>query len=468
MISDAHGDPCLAVTRVPGASWRRWCVYWMRYDLAHVPKGQHAMVGAAIRQTFLQPDAEPARQTWCHLADQLRLRWPKLGRLMDDSEHDVLAYMIFPGQRRDEALASFERAVAPRPRFLEPLNSRGALLAALARNPEALSSFDPALADRSDYFEALANRGDALRSLGRAQEALANYTRLLALKPNHAGPVNRPGMVFAQLDRHREALDRHNRAIRLSPDDWEDHNARGIAVSQLWRPAMTWVSFARALSLRPDYAEAFVNNANTLAPAGRPEEALLMVSLPPSSKLTATGRSFRNDGESVWKVFRVKYHPHDRKWREAQTVIAAVHSPVEHRPQKYWKFSLYTYAFIISITAIYLNNSSIVKAEELPSVELPSVVVVGTRISGGIDTRDSNVTIINRDQIEALHPSSGVELFRTLPGVFMQQEGARGSVASIFVRGAKPNFTVVMIDGVKVNDQTNTRGGSFDFSTLRS
>ena len=72
----------------------------MRNALAHVPKSQHTMVAAAIRQAFLQPDAAAAHQAWRHVADQLRVRWPKLGALMDDSEHDVLAYMAFPGQHR--------------------------------------------------------------------------------------------------------------------------------------------------------------------------------------------------------------------------------------------------------------------------------------------------------------------------------------------------------------------------------
>ena len=34
------------------------------------------------------------------IADQLRPRWPKLAELMDNSEHDVLAYMSFPRQHR--------------------------------------------------------------------------------------------------------------------------------------------------------------------------------------------------------------------------------------------------------------------------------------------------------------------------------------------------------------------------------
>jgi putative transposase len=100
VISDAHEGLRLAITRVLGATWQRCRVHWMRNALAHVPKGQHTMVAAAIRQAFLQPDAEAAHQAWRHVADQLRARWPKLATLMDDSEHDVLAYMAFPTQHR--------------------------------------------------------------------------------------------------------------------------------------------------------------------------------------------------------------------------------------------------------------------------------------------------------------------------------------------------------------------------------
>jgi transposase-like protein len=72
----------------------------MRNALAHVPKGQTTVVAAAIRQVFLQPDHASAVQSWRHVADQLRARWPKLGALMDGAEADVLAYMAFPSQHR--------------------------------------------------------------------------------------------------------------------------------------------------------------------------------------------------------------------------------------------------------------------------------------------------------------------------------------------------------------------------------
>jgi putative transposase len=100
VISDAHEGLKHAIGKVLGATWQRCRVHWMRNALAHVPKGQHSMVAAALRQAFLQADQDAARQAWRQLADQLRPRWPKLAGLMDNSEHDVLAYMSFPVQHR--------------------------------------------------------------------------------------------------------------------------------------------------------------------------------------------------------------------------------------------------------------------------------------------------------------------------------------------------------------------------------
>jgi putative transposase len=100
VISDAHEGLKGAIRRVFGATWQRCRVHWMRSALAHVPKGQQTMVAAALRQAFLQPDQGGARRAWRQVADQLRPRWPKLGDLMDGSEHDVLAYMGFPVQHR--------------------------------------------------------------------------------------------------------------------------------------------------------------------------------------------------------------------------------------------------------------------------------------------------------------------------------------------------------------------------------
>ena len=100
VISDAHTGLKAAIARVFEATWQRCRVHWMRNALAHVSRGQHTVVAAAIRQAFDQPDRTHAGETWRKVAEQLRPRWPKLADLMDASEHDVLAYMSFPRQHR--------------------------------------------------------------------------------------------------------------------------------------------------------------------------------------------------------------------------------------------------------------------------------------------------------------------------------------------------------------------------------
>jgi putative transposase len=100
VISDAHEGLKAAIRRVMGATWQRCRVHWMRNALAHVPKGQQTMVAAGLRQAFLQAGPDDARKVWRQMADQFRSRWPKLGKLLDESEHDVLAHMGFPAQHR--------------------------------------------------------------------------------------------------------------------------------------------------------------------------------------------------------------------------------------------------------------------------------------------------------------------------------------------------------------------------------
>jgi putative transposase len=62
VITGAHTGLKAAIARVFEATWQRRRVHWIRNALAHVPKGQHTVVAATIRQAFTQPAATaPAR-----------------------------------------------------------------------------------------------------------------------------------------------------------------------------------------------------------------------------------------------------------------------------------------------------------------------------------------------------------------------------------------------------------------------
>ena len=87
-------------------------------------------------------------------------------------------------KRFEEALASYDRALALRPDYAEALSNRGNVLRELMRFEEALESYDRALAVRPDYAEALSNRGVTLQELMRFEEALASYQKAIALRPD--------------------------------------------------------------------------------------------------------------------------------------------------------------------------------------------------------------------------------------------------------------------------------------------
>jgi transposase-like protein len=72
VISDAHEGLKAAIVRILGATWQRCRVHWTRNALAYVPKGQHTMVAAALRQAFRQPDHAAARTALLPVAEMMR------------------------------------------------------------------------------------------------------------------------------------------------------------------------------------------------------------------------------------------------------------------------------------------------------------------------------------------------------------------------------------------------------------
>jgi putative transposase len=97
VIRDAHEGLKTAIARVlSGVSWQRCRVHFMRNLLSHVPRGDQAMVAAALRTIFAQPDQEAARRQLQAVYDVMLIRWPKAAQVLLDAEEDILAYMVFP------------------------------------------------------------------------------------------------------------------------------------------------------------------------------------------------------------------------------------------------------------------------------------------------------------------------------------------------------------------------------------
>ena len=98
VISDAHEGIKAAVSKVLCATWQRCRVHFARNALAHAGKSGRRVVSAFIGTAFAQETPEAASAQWRTVADQIRPKVPKLAAIMDEAEHDVLAYMTFPRQ----------------------------------------------------------------------------------------------------------------------------------------------------------------------------------------------------------------------------------------------------------------------------------------------------------------------------------------------------------------------------------
>jgi tetratricopeptide (TPR) repeat protein len=176
--------------------------------------------------------------------------------------------------RFDEAVISYDQAIALKPGLAEAYNNRGNALQNLKRLDEAVASYDRAAMLKPDYIEAYYNRGTALQSLMRFEAALASYDKAIAHKPDHAEAHNNRGAPLRELRRLDEAITSYDKAIALRPEFAEAHNNRGNVLHTLKRLDEALAGFDTAIALKPDFAMAHYNRANVLRDLMRLDEAL--------------------------------------------------------------------------------------------------------------------------------------------------------------------------------------------------
>ena len=95
--------------------------------------------------------------------------------------------------------------------------------------------------------------------------------------------------------------------------------------------------------------------------------------------------------------------------------------------------------------------------------ESAPVVVTATRTGEG---DASATTIVSSREIERLQSPTLLGALDDVAGVRAVSTGGIGGGSYVTIRGGEPNFTLVLIDGIRVNDTTNTKGGGFDFGLI--
>jgi outer membrane cobalamin receptor len=96
------------------------------------------------------------------------------------------------------------------------------------------------------------------------------------------------------------------------------------------------------------------------------------------------------------------------------------------------------------------------RAEARPPVFYETTTVTARPVSGA----SGAVTVVSSEELAAAAARSGTEVLHEVPGLSLLASGGRAGVTNAWVRGADPNFTLVLLDGIPLNDSTELQGGA--------
>jgi vitamin B12 transporter len=97
--------------------------------------------------------------------------------------------------------------------------------------------------------------------------------------------------------------------------------------------------------------------------------------------------------------------------------------------------------------------------------ELNQVIVVANRTPVAASKVGNSVTVLDEEKIVESQAAIVSDLLATTPGITVARNGGPGTLTAVRIRGAESDQTLVLIDGVQVNDPSST-GGGFDFGNL--
>ncbi|MBN2719890.1 MAG: TonB-dependent receptor [Proteobacteria bacterium] len=100
-----------------------------------------------------------------------------------------------------------------------------------------------------------------------------------------------------------------------------------------------------------------------------------------------------------------------------------------------------------------------------PAGEIAEVVVTATRLPTPVDQVSGTILLVTSEDIEKMQARTVADALEGLPGVDLIRQGGPGKTASVILRGGDARFTLVLIDGVEVNDPSNPER-TFDFAHL--
>ena len=104
-------------------------------------------------------------------------------------------------------------------------------------------------------------------------------------------------------------------------------------------------------------------------------------------------------------------------------------------------------------------------APAMPATTTDPIVVVANRAPEPLSKIGQSVTVIDDAAIQSSQAVVVSDLLAQTPGLTVSRNGGEGQETSVFIRGADSDETLVLIDGVQLNDPSSPSAG-YDFSNL--
>ena len=120
---------------------------------------------------------------------------------------------------------------------------------------------------------------------------------------------------------------------------------------------------------------------------------------------------------------------------------------------------------VFSLFIIILFSINISLINDLSANEVDEIIVKGARIETPASNFGSSIFILNSEDIRLRGIRSAIDAISSSPGVTTKKNGSFGGVGSVRIRGASSSQTLILVDGVPVNDASSP-GGGYNFEYL--
>ena len=89
---------------------------------------------------------------------------------------------------------------------------------------------------------------------------------------------------------------------------------------------------------------------------------------------------------------------------------------------------------------------------------IPCVTISKTSNTSSYNSNEINKIVFTKQDIIQVGAKDGLDLLKLVSGVDYYQSGQKGQTGAIFIRGSESNHTLVLLNGIPINDQSATNG----------